>query len=70
VVVNRILCTWIVVVQALLWAGLGPEGCTSTAGTSYWATEILGGIQLYMVAPLMTPAKGVWKRARPREGTT
>jgi cellulose synthase (UDP-forming) len=68
VVVNRILCTWIIAVQAFLWAGLALR-VHQYGWHQYWATEILGGIQLYMVAPLMTPAKGVWKRARPREGT-
>jgi cellulose synthase/poly-beta-1,6-N-acetylglucosamine synthase-like glycosyltransferase len=68
VMVNRILCTWIVAVQALLWAGLALR-VHQYGWQQYWATEILGGIQLYMVAPLMTPAKGVWKRARPGEGT-
>ena len=68
VVVNRILCTWIVAVQALLWSGLALR-VHQYGWHQYWATEILGGVQLYMLAPLMTPAKGPWKRARPREGT-
>ena len=68
VVVNRILCTWIVAVQALLWSGLALR-VHQYGWHQYWATEILGGVQLYMVAPLMTPAKGAWKRARSREGT-
>jgi hypothetical protein len=33
----------------------------------YWATEILGGVQLYMLAPLLTPSKGVWKRVKTTE---
>ena len=67
-VVNRILCTWIVAVQALLWAGLALR-VHQYGWHPYWATEVLAGVQLYMVAPLMTPAKGVWKRARSREVT-
>jgi cellulose synthase/poly-beta-1,6-N-acetylglucosamine synthase-like glycosyltransferase len=68
VVVNRILCTWIVAVQGLLWSGLALR-VHQYGWHQYWATEILGGVQLYMVAPLMTPTKGAAKRARPREGT-
>jgi hypothetical protein len=30
----------------------------------YWVTEVLAGVQLYMLAPLLTPGKGVWRRAR------
>ena len=63
VTVNRILCTWIVLVQALLWSGLALR-VHEYGWHQYWATEILAGVQLYMLAPLMTPGKGVWRRAR------
>jgi cellulose synthase/poly-beta-1,6-N-acetylglucosamine synthase-like glycosyltransferase len=62
--VNRILCSWIVIVQVLLWSGLALR-VRQYGWHPYWATEILGGVQLYMLAPLLTPSKGIWKRARP-----
>jgi cellulose synthase (UDP-forming) len=62
VTVNRILCTWIVVVQALLWSGLALR-VRQYGWHPYWATEALAGVQLYMLAPLLTPSKGVWRRA-------
>ena len=58
--VNRILCTWIVLVQVLLWSGLALR-VHQYGWRSYWATEVLGGVQLYMLAPLITPSKGVWR---------
>jgi cellulose synthase (UDP-forming) len=61
--VNRILCSWIVVVQVLLWSGLALR-VHQYGWHPYWVIEILAGVQLYMLAPLMTPGKGVWKRAR------
>ena len=54
--------TWIVVVQALLWSGLALR-VHEYGWQQYWATEILGGVQLYMVAPLTAPAEGASKRA-------
>ena len=30
---------------------------------AYWATEVLAGVQLYMLAPLLTRNKGVWNRS-------
>jgi hypothetical protein len=60
--VNRILCSWIVVVQVLLWSGLALR-VHQYGWQSYWATEVLGGVQLYMMAPLLTRSKGVWDRA-------
>jgi cellulose synthase (UDP-forming) len=67
--VNRILCTWIISVQVLLWAGLALR-VHEFSWHDYWATALLGIIQLYMLAPLLTPSKGVWRRrrrpARPR----
>ena len=41
VVVNRILCTWIVVVQVSLWAGLALR-VHQYGWHQYWATEVLG----------------------------
>ena len=61
--VNRILCTWIVIVQVLLWSGLALR-VHQYGWHPYWVTEILAGVQLYMLAPLLTPSKGVWKDAR------
>jgi cellulose synthase (UDP-forming) len=66
VIVNRILCTWIAVVQLLLWSGLAFR-VHQYGWHQYWATEVLGGVQLYMMAPLLTRSKGVWKRAQPTE---
>jgi len=58
--VNRILCTWIVLVQGLLWSGLLLD--VHEAGWHpYWATAVLGAVQLYMLAPLVTPGKGIWR---------
>jgi cellulose synthase (UDP-forming) len=62
--VNRILCSWIVIVQVLLWSGLALR-IHQYGWHQYWATEVLAGVQLYMLAPLLTPRKGIWKRARP-----
>lgn len=56
--VNRILCTWIVVVQLLLWTGLALR-VHQFGWRPYWATEVLAAVQLYFVAPLITPSKGV-----------
>ena len=61
VTVNRILCTWIVFVQVLLWSGLALR-VHQYGWHLYWATEVLAGVQLYLVAPLLTPSKGVWRR--------
>jgi cellulose synthase (UDP-forming) len=69
VMVNRILCSWIAVVQALLWSGLALR-VHQYGWHQYWATEILAGVQLYMLAPLITPSKGVWRRALPKEVAT
>jgi len=68
VMVNRILLTWIATVQVLLWSGLALRVHEYGWGP-YWATEVLAGVQLYMMAPLMTPSKGVWRRALPKEVT-
>jgi cellulose synthase (UDP-forming) len=66
VMVNRIMLTWIAAVQVLLWSGLALRVHEYGWGP-YWATEVLAGVQLYMMAPLMTPSKGVWRRALPKE---
>ena len=63
VAVNRILCSWIVIVLVLLWSGLALR-VHQYGWHPYWVTEVLAGVQLYMLAPLLTPSKGVWKRAR------
>ena len=57
VMVNRILCTWIVLVQGLLWTGLALRG-HEFGWRPYWATALLGAVQLYMLAPLLTRSKG------------
>jgi cellulose synthase (UDP-forming) len=61
--VNQILCTWIVIVQVLLWSGLALR-VHQFGWHRYWATEILAGVQLYLLAPLLTPSKGVWNRVK------
>jgi cellulose synthase (UDP-forming) len=61
VMVNRILCTWIVIIQALLWLGLALR-VHEFGWHSYWVTALLAAVQLYMLAPLMTPSKGIWGR--------
>jgi cellulose synthase (UDP-forming) len=66
VVVNRILCTWIVVVQMLLWSGLALR-VHQYGWHEYWVTELLGGVQLYMMAPLLTRSKGIWRVTQPKE---
>ena len=63
VMVNRILCTWIVAVELAFWSGLALR-VHEFGWHQYWATEVLGGVQLYMLAPLLTPRKGVWRRAQ------
>jgi cellulose synthase (UDP-forming) len=62
VAVNRILCTWIVLVQGFLWSGLILR-VYQFGWHPYWATGVLAAVQLYMLAPLMTPSKGVWSNA-------
>lgn len=66
VTVNRILCTWIVLVQVLLWSGLALR-VHEFGWHQYWATEVLAGVQLYLLAPLLTPTKGVWRQAAREE---
>jgi cellulose synthase (UDP-forming) len=69
VMVNRILCTWIVAVQALLWSGLALR-VSEFGWRPYWVMGLLGAVQLYMLAPLLTRSKGVWKRAPYVKGAT
>jgi hypothetical protein len=66
VMVNRILRTWIVVVQVALWSGLALR-VHQYGWHPYWVTELLAGVQLYMTAPLLTRNKGVRKRPWPKE---
>jgi hypothetical protein len=63
VMVNRILCTWVALFLVLLWSGLALR-VHQYGWRPFWATEVLGGVQLYMLAPLLTPSKGVWQRTR------
>jgi cellulose synthase (UDP-forming) len=62
VMVNRILFTWIVLVQGLLWSGLVLR-VHEYGWHPYWATALLVAVQLYMLAPLLTPSKGLWRHA-------
>ena len=62
VAVSRILGSWIAAVQLLLWSGLALR-VHQYGWRPYWATEALAGVQLYMMAPLVTPSKGVWRRS-------
>jgi cellulose synthase (UDP-forming) len=63
VMVNRILCTWIVLVQVLLWSGLVLRVHEFGWG-AYWVTVLLDAVQSFMLAPLLTPSKGIWKQAQ------
>jgi cellulose synthase (UDP-forming) len=56
--VNRILVTWIIVVQALIWSALALR-ISEYGWDRYWATLALCLLQLYMLAPLLTPGKGI-----------
>jgi hypothetical protein len=57
-----------VLVQVVLWSGLALR-VHQYGWHEYWATEILGAVQLYMLAPLLTPSKGVWNRDGIRAGS-
>ena len=61
VVVNRIMCTWIALVEVLFWWGLTLR-VHELGWQPFWATEVLGGVQLFLLAPLITRGKGVWKQ--------
>jgi cellulose synthase (UDP-forming) len=69
VAVNRILCTWIVLVLVSLWSGIALR-VHEFGWRPYWATEVLAGVQLYMLAPLLTPGKGVSRRRTRAKATT
>jgi len=56
--VNRILVTWILIVQVLIWSALVFR-IYEYGWSKYWATLALACLQLYMLAPLLTPSKGV-----------
>jgi cellulose synthase (UDP-forming) len=62
VMVNRILVTWIVVVQVLSWSALTYR-IVEYGWSKYWATIALSCLQLYMLAPLLTPGKGISGKA-------
>jgi len=66
VMVNRILCVWIVLVQGVLWSGLVLR-IAEFGWHPYWATGLLAGVQLYMLAPLLTPSKGIWSNTQDEE---
>jgi hypothetical protein len=51
--VSRILRTWIVAEQILLWAALALRS-HEFGWQPYWATLVLSVYQLYLLAPLMT----------------
>jgi cellulose synthase (UDP-forming) len=51
--ISRILRTWIVAVQALLWSSLALR-MHEFGWQQYWATLALTAYQLFMLAPLMT----------------
>jgi cellulose synthase (UDP-forming) len=69
--VSRILRTWIVTVQVLLWASLVLR-IDEFGWRPYWATLVLTAYQLFMLAPLMTcmrerrPAASAAAAAAPR----
>jgi cellulose synthase (UDP-forming) len=52
-VVSRILLTWIVAVQTLLWASLALR-MHEFGWRPYWATFALAAYQFFLLAPLMT----------------
>jgi cellulose synthase (UDP-forming) len=62
IAVNRILRSWILIFQVLLWSGLALR-VREYGWHAYWATEVLAGVQIYMLAPLLTRSKGVWNRS-------
>jgi cellulose synthase (UDP-forming) len=62
VMVNRILCSWIIAVQACIWGALILR-LHEFGWSNYWATALLGAVQLYMLAPLLTRSKGIRQAA-------
>jgi hypothetical protein len=53
----------------LLWSGLALR-VHQYGWRPYWATEVLAGVQLYMLAPLLLPSKGVWRSPENTAKTT
>jgi cellulose synthase (UDP-forming) len=68
VMVRRILLTWIITVQVLLWGAValrvGEYGVAP-----FWATIVLGLVQLYLLAPLLTRRMGLKERAPRRSAS-
>jgi hypothetical protein len=62
--VSRLLRTWIVVVQVLLWGGLATRFPEYGIGP-LWTTAFLGAVQLFMVFPLLLPSYGIRARKPP-----
>jgi cellulose synthase (UDP-forming) len=62
--VDRILRTWLLIEQALLWGGLIFRGVQGDP-VPFWATAALALLQLYFLAPLLLPGKGLRERVRP-----
>jgi cellulose synthase (UDP-forming) len=63
--VSRLLRTWIVVVQVLLWGGLALRLPEFGIGP-LWTTALLAAVQLYMVVPLLTPSYGIRPSTPPK----
>jgi cellulose synthase (UDP-forming) len=66
--INRILRSWIVVVQVLMWGGLALR-IRDGGFEPYWATIALAAVQLYLLAPLLTRGKGLRERNQSTNGT-
>jgi cellulose synthase (UDP-forming) len=49
-------------VQLFLWSGLALR-VHEYGWHAYWATEVLAGVQFYLLAPLLIRSKGVWNRS-------
>ncbi|MER7456172.1 cellulose synthase catalytic subunit [Micromonospora sp. NPDC126480] len=64
--VSRLLRTWIVVVQVLLWGGLAIRFPEYGIGP-LWTTALLAAVQLYFVAPLLLPSYGIKTGVPPKE---
>jgi cellulose synthase/poly-beta-1,6-N-acetylglucosamine synthase-like glycosyltransferase len=63
VMVSRMLRTWILLVLVVIWSGLALR-VHEYGWRQYWATEVLAGVQIYMLVPLLTRSKGVWRKAQ------
>ncbi|MDG4829538.1 glycosyltransferase family 2 protein [Solwaraspora sp. WMMD1047] len=64
--VSRVLRTWIVGVQVLIWGGLALRFPEYGIGP-LWTTALLAAVQLYFVAPLLTPTYGIRTGVPPAE---